>query len=140
MWSDYPNDTFCYLDYYGLHHTTQALGLVTKVSVDGVAVSQPIIQVINLNHTDGSNSCSIYNLMSLVLAHEIAHTLGMREVYEGYYGDATSHRDKSERCIMSSLHYENIDQIVANGLNALCPSCRSHLASELDGKDVYEYQ
>jgi hypothetical protein len=138
MWSDYPNDTYCARDYYELHQTIAAHALVTKVQVGSEYVHQPIVQIINLDNSHAQNGiCSVYDLMSLLIAHEIAHTLGLAEVYNGAYGDPDTHKTNNSTCIMGKVTYSNVDNIVASGSSALCSACRSNLAGEL-ADDVYE--
>ena len=86
------------------------------------------------------------DIMSIILAHEVAHTLGMGEVYEpGDYTNPPHHYEEgfsgTEDCIMevfSDITDRNFCRKVSSGeKSALCNTCVSILSGEIE-EDVYE--
>ena len=131
LWSDSSSHIYCSGDLW--HETTSALALVTLVNNAGVFVPQPIVQILNL---DTDDECAIQNLMAVLLAHEIAHTLGLQEVYNGDYGDSTAH-NVDMTCIMARVHYDKVNALYGSGGAALCLDCRGYLQDEIPD-DTYE--
>ena len=74
--------------------------------------------------------------MAILLAHEIAHTLGLQEVYKGAYGNATAH-NVDMTCIMAKGHYDKVNVLYGSGEAALCSDCRGYLQDEIPD-DTYE--
>ena len=84
--------------------------------------------------------------MSIILAHEIAHTLGLREVYANAYGDlsisSVGHDHSGEdglQCIMENTKFGLYDALYTSILNnaaAFCTYCNDKLTSEID-HDIY---
>lgn len=69
--------------------------------------------------------------MSIILAHEIAHTLGLKEVYDNQYGDYAGHDTASGGlCIMvngagrlAPGFYERVQEGECAGLCDYCLPC-----------------
>ena len=78
--------------------------------------------------TDGLHPDTNKAVMAVILAHEIAHTLGLGEVNENEYGDAALHEGADGmQCIMEGLHYSTIYTLSTSGTSALCDDCRDKL-------------
>ena len=98
MWSDSGTDTFCVTEEH-THKTISALAATMFVGGDPI----PVIQVFQNDASHETES------MAINLAHEVAHTLGLKEIYENEYHDdslvngTTWHADtenKNNACIM----------------------------------------
>jgi len=84
--------------------------------------------------------------MACILAHEIAHTLHLDEVYKGVYPDIDPEEHAEETCIMSSLATltSNDIQAIYSGVTAgshggLCSTCIAKLKNVEISDDVYEH-
>ena len=150
MWSNSPYGTFCYEQDDGTHTALNALGVTTLIEENGEYIHQPIIQMLNINRIENPNLDGIEGyddvmLMSIVLAHEVAHTLGLDEIYTNDYGDDIQHDEdtslESFMCIMELLDFDDIayfyECIKEGALPGLCEYCVSKLADEI-ADDVYE--
>ena len=94
FWSNAPSNTYC--EYRSGRHTPlSAYGVVAKEETfegSNVYVSIPVAMILTIDyHNSLSGSCSNIAFMSIILAHEVAHTLGLKEVYEDYYGTKSIH-------------------------------------------------
>ena len=77
------------------------------------------------------------------MAHEVAHVLGVQEVYLGSYdaNDKESHLsymlgdDSKMPCIMASMELEGVYNLVQDEANALCETCRGYLKDELEKQE-----
>ena len=69
--------------------------------------------------------------------HEIAHTLGLQEVRDGFYEDAGDHTKDGEICIMGVLNKDERIEIVEEDESPLCEFCMQQLKEEM-ADDVYE--
>ena len=143
MWSNSPLNTFCYDD-SGNHNTHSCFGLNYSVR-NGNSDFEPIpvIQILTINNFSlGSDygTSSIEAYMATVLAHEIAHTLGLQEVYDNAYSDGEDHAgEEGMQCIMEYAHGNSMDKLYESGQNALCLYCREKLRLETpDNKNAYE--
>ena len=148
MWSNYPPNTFCYPDKDGKHTLSEALAVNTGVEIGNNEITKlPVIQILNLNTEKDGAECFIDNLMSVLLAHEVAHSLGLGEVYDGDYGDPGKHNYEFDEngkpipyvseCIMGVVDIGTLNALCNRGTSALCDDCREYLTTEILD-DVYE--
>lgn len=152
LWSNCPEGVYCINGPSG-HETTPALAAVTGASVDGVMQSRPVIQMLTINQYSNPDNYTFSDVafMSLVLAHEVGHTLGLREVYDNHYGDNPNHEDYTTykkgtdtnfqmmNCIMNRLLFQSAQDYYSGYLYepALCEYCVSKLM-EVMPTNVYE--
>ena len=141
-WSNSPFFTFC----KDGHRLTNSLALVNTIYNENADAYTPIpvVQVLTINNFTVEGEDADYqnvSFMSVILAHEIAHTLGLKEIYRNDYGDDTSHSNTSENgymsCIMEAVLPGSLDQLYSSGSAALCDYCRGKLHTEIP-VDVYE--
>lgn len=136
MWSNCQRAVYCCqaegLDIYGnieyFHKALSSYALVTlKENESGALVHQPVIQMLTINNRDefASSQCTDVMFMSIVLAHEVAHTLGLVEMYDNE--DYPDHDGNTGmQCIMEYADLETIDDIYRSiklGEGAFCPNC-----------------
>ena len=75
--------------------------------------------------------------LALTAAHELAHTLGLREVYSNEYGDNSNHDVKDGlACVMEAFEpgdYEKdfYEDVIADEDTAFCNYCIGKLAAEI---------
>ena len=143
MWSNCKEGIYCEsLD--GVHITKEIeLALVTFEEVGNMRMHAPVVQFLTINQNQlirdyGSDDV----FMAIILAHEIAHTLGVNDVYNNsYYPDVTVHTNyASVQCIMAyfdQANAENFYQSIQNGTSAFCTDCIELLHSEMV-ENVYE--
>lgn len=100
------------------------------VSLAGVYGYRPVIHIMNLLPDAGDDDVDDLACMGINLIHEMAHTFGLDDRYEGY-----NHTDEGYQCVMEHYQYDDnvahdfyID-ILYNGKNAFCPSCAADLNS-----------
>ncbi len=135
MWSNSPRYTFCkgttnheVIDDFGLH-------MSGDFNDDGVYIPIPVILILTINNftVDASyGTCADSEYMAIVLAHEIAHSLGLKEVYNNVYGDGIEHAGtEGMQCIMETLHFGTMDYLYDLGSAALCENCRGKLHDEI---------
>ena len=153
MWSNSPFNVFCWCyeragTLGGIVHSHQPLGAYAVQSLsknsDGELIPMPVVQMININNgvTFGEN-CTQLQLMAIVLAHEVAHTLGLEEMYDNPDYPDHDGADTKMLCIMEAIRDENRDhlstfyqQIMLDGVTAFCSTCLNKL---LDiPNDAYE--
>ena len=143
MWSNCKEGIFCE-SINGVHTTKETdLALVTFEEVDGERIHAPVVQFLTINQNQlltGFEQNQIF--MSITLAHEIAHTLGMSDVYNNsYYPNVTVHTNYATvPCIMAyfdQANAENFYQSIQNGTSAFCADCIELLHSEMV-ENVYE--
>lgn len=136
MWSNSPLNTFCEM-YNVVHVTSSAFGVTVLVN----NVPLPTVQILSVNNFSlsgdyGESSDKAY--MAVILAHEIAHTLGLKEIYLDAYGDGADHAGQDGmQCIMEYAHGDSMDSLFNQGYNALCDYCREKLQEEISS-NVYE--
>lgn len=112
LWCDRASNTFCAYE-SGIHAQTSSFGMVVE--------NRPVLQVLRLTGVDTENTAA----MSIILAHETAHCLGMNDVY----GSTNHARDGVYDCLMDYLEYDDLginylyEQMRTSPLNAFCPSC-----------------
>lgn len=137
MWSDSDKFVFCKEDSNNnnAHTPVPSLAIVVK---DENLRALPVIQMLNISHAENSNYSKLA-LMSLVLAHEVAHTLGLPEQTGGtnntsYWHDNRIGEDgKSYYCFMTLYKGDYFDglynMILAQpgSMNGLCQSCNDYL-------------
>jgi hypothetical protein len=108
----------------------------------------PVVQFLTIN-----NNLYIYRqglsdseFMSIILAHEVVHTLGMGDVYDyRFYEDAEhcysfSSEENIVDCIMETLSCMDAQSLYASileGNSGLCSDCLDRLHDEI-ADDVYE--
>ena len=139
LWSDSIAANYCG-SRSDLHFPCFAMSAV--VSLEGHLL--PIVQMF-YNDPDKE-----IESMSINLAHEVAHTLGLKEIYNNDYEDDSivngtpwHDNDETGMCIMKS--YETIDvsdlyrQTLADEASALCDYCIGKLHTEaIQDRDLYE--
>jgi hypothetical protein len=141
LWSDSIDATYC-----GSRSDLHFPCIAMAVTVPLEEHPSPIIQVFS----NVSNNEMVS--MSINLAHEVAHTLGLKEIYNNDYEDdsivngKTWHDDgsvTSNMCIMK--HYDGYDaselytQTVNGEASALCDYCIGKLHTEaIQDRDLYE--
>lgn len=142
MWSDSPEETFCVSN--STAHSVNEDALAATIWVDGEPL--PVVQVLRNEEASDNGEVS----MAINLAHEVAHTLGLKEIYFNEYGDDepvgennTVHSvyDDDYRCIMKyyngyyppALYYE----VLGGDESALCNYCIEKLKTEVP-LDAYE--
>ena len=152
MWSDCLPDTYCV---YKEHYINQ--GVYFHDEIDCIALvtlkngrQQPIVQFLGIESARLRGNSSQVAFMSINLAHEIAHTLGLDEVYNNQYGDNPSHDGEGEwQCIMENAFlreyndtetntdafYDSINNGDASGL---CAYCLAKIDAEIPD-DAYAY-
>lgn len=145
MWSDCGSGIYCSsefaseeLNFPGVHFPVRCDALVT--AKDGEAV--PVVQVISIDKSETPGNDDEEFFISVNLAHEIAHTLGLKEVYDNQYGDYAGHDTASGGlCIMvngagrlAPGFYERVQEGECAGL---CDYCLGKLRNEIPD-DAYE--
>lgn len=139
MWSDSPQYTFCSEAKIGnvyFHKPENVYALAAQYEDDtGALVNQPIVQMVTITNNDVERECSDIQLMSFVLAHEIAHTLGLEEMYnnDNYY----NHDEGTGlQCIMESIAEDEVQyvdnlylNIIGNGAPSFYTTCLEKLRS-----------
>ena len=143
MWNDREPKTYCravgyseVLGYPGAHTPLDMIALVTLED----AIPIPVVQFLAIQKASAYGSCKVDEFISLSLAHEIAHTLGLQEVYFNAYGDYENHDSKSGGlCVMTNGPAANASEFyqqVLSGESAFCDYCLSKLHSEIP-EDAY---
>ena len=106
-----------------------------------------LLPIVQMFYNDPNNEIES---MALNLAHEVAHTLGLKEIYNNAYDDDSivngtpwHDNDETGMCIMKS--YATIDvsdlyrQTLAGEASALCDYCIGKLHTEaIQDRDLYE--
>ena len=117
LWTNHPMHTFCTLDQQTSSHKT----------VDWIAVvygSRPVIHFMNIC---GNNRRARIACMALNLAHETAHTLGMRDVYDDEGHDS----ENTYVCIMERFDqntaYAYYQDILNGTAEPFCQSCMEEM-------------
>ena len=141
MWSDSPAWTFC-ASFSIEHSTTKALACV--VAPYGPPI--PVVQVLTIHESTDNGEA----FMAINLAHEVAHTLGLREIYRNDYSDDATYEGIPQhgntanqyfRCIMKSYDGFNpvdfYNQALVGHERPLCTYCSQKLHSEIPSK-AYE--
>ena len=143
-WSNCPKNIYCQAvggsEEYGRpgqHTTIVAAALVT---LEGDR-QQPVVQFLSIKEYVKNSSPE--TVMAITIAHEIAHTLGLDEVYNDSYGDCSDHDGADGlQCVMENFSAEYSANAfyegVKNGtLSGLCDYCIEKLHSEISA-DAYE--
>ncbi len=113
---------------YGVYCTgTSIINTHVTVPEGADAVVYANRPVIHVMHISGDDSAKKQAYMSINLAHEIAHTLGMGEVYLN-----SSHCADGTKCIMSNKYESEIEynfytSILTGETAPFCSSCESTL-------------
>lgn len=134
LWSDLEyTGVYCYGESHESVGTIAAA--VSPFGQAGLTTYLPIIQILVVNDGDRTND------MAVNLAHEVAHTLGLQEVRNGFYENAGDHTSDGKTCIMGVLN-ETERGIIVNGdvdvdVEPLCEFCVQQLKEEI-ADDVYE--
>ena len=143
MWSNCKENVYC-TNNYGMHTPQNAIALVTKVETSEGWKHQPIAQILTIDQHSQISGYSVQEVMSINLAHEIAHTLGLNEIYSNSYGDNTNHMDSYDptfKCIMRTFGKSGntnfYSAILSGEQQALCDYCVAKLKSVM-ADDVYE--
>lgn len=149
MWSDCPENVYCedrYIqvsDEIYLSHTPISSGLALVISrqTDEGVFPVPVVQVLSITRNSyldyGDSDAAKEEYISIILAHEIAHTLGLGETYDtSSYDDAPHESGGGELCIMKKFNNSTLESTY--GLEQpLCDECMDILRSEIVD-DVYE--
>ena len=138
-WGNSPYNVYCAgINSWGNHVTYAAYALVTLKDPADIGTKQPVVQVLTIPAESGEK---IKNYMSVTLAHEVGHILGLDEVYNGDYGDdlATSHLHAStsdtglrEYCVMAAANVNEMFRIVSKEGSALCSQCTKLLTDVIE--------
>ena len=153
MWSNCKEGTYCEhteetaangQKYYLHNENYTYLALVPFEEVGDDRVFMPVIQFLTVNqHSLLSDDVPIREFMSITLAHEMAHTLGMSDVYNNYfYSHVSGHSGYDEtQCVMSTFDEDNArtyyESVVDENATALCDDCKEILHEEMVD-DLYE--
>ncbi|MBP3305771.1 MAG: hypothetical protein J6L24_07365 [Oscillospiraceae bacterium] len=113
-------------------HAAIYLALVTLVPDGNTMRHRPVAQILTINAIPDLDTVNYKAVMSINLAHEVAHTMGLREIYSNYYGDATNHAgDEGMQCIMELVDPDSISSLWSSIYNeeapALCDYCINKL-------------
>lgn len=153
MWSNCKEEIYCVAE-----NTSMADGSISPVHTPLISefaivifeeddsderTFTPVVQILTIdryaNLSDYTGSAEAY--MSLILAHEIAHTLGMSDVYDySYYANVPHAEGKWSACIMDAFSKKDCQtfyQNVCSGQSGLCDACIQLLQTEILD-DVYE--
>lgn len=130
FWSNSPSYVFCEFE-YNQHSPTEALAQVAKIEYDnGEEISPSVIQIYSINQYDinltGGYRGNELAVMSVLLAHEIAHTLELGEQY--IY--ASHEHEGQMQCIMEGLDMQYLDSFYSSIQNletAFCDDCIAKL-------------
>ena len=161
MWSDCAENVYCEFvsdennPNVHLHKQVEST-VIAQVIGKGAIYSDgtreywfdPVIQIMTIDRNTQINKQELDDdqFLSLILAHEVAHTLGMGDVYNyKFYEDAphcyaSGSSSNTNDCIMESFgclkamtfYYD----ILYNGKSAFCANCTSRLQSEM-ASDLY---
>ena len=141
LWSNNKPGLFC--ENKGGHTLVYALAATQSFIFADHVQHQPVVQVFTINQYDttGMTKVAPDNIcMSLVLAHEIAHTLEMYEMYN-WHEDHTPEQGREFGCIMNQYDPEKAEDfygdIMAGRDTALCETCTAILTGQIMD-DVYE--
>ena len=162
MWSNSKENVFCQLakideDQDGSidieeHTPRDFLGVV--ITPETRTIPYPVIQIATVNETSllqyYQDSYDEKSIMALTLAHEVAHTLGLNEIYSNTYGDdpnlkhSPGYNNDPENpfmCIMRRIEFETADDFYLSVLNeendGLCEYCSGKLEQYIP-TNVYE--
>ena len=141
LWSDSIAANYCG-SRSDLHFPAIAIALTVTLEKH----PSPIVQVFSNVPNNEIES------MSINLAHEVAHTLGLKEIYNNAYEDdpivngTTWHDDETDRynmCIMRSYGAYDAPKLYSQTLDsqasALCDYCIGKLHTEaIQDRDLYE--
>ncbi len=138
LWTNRDNYMYCN-EVDGHHLATSYMGMVIgeKTSL-GIIKNRPVIHILRCN-TENVDwvGYTLFSGMSLLLAHETAHTFQMEEVYDEGYSDIHSSEEKWN-CIMGKLNPKSMisfyNSIQDNSAKPFCAECEAKL-SELT-KDI----
>ena len=141
LWSNNIPGLFCVNE--GGHTLVDAMA-ATPFDLDSSPTRLlPVVEILNINHynTTGLSQVAPDNIcMALVLAHEIAHTLEMYEMYS-WHEDHTPVPGRQYRCIMNMYDTTQAEdfynEIIDGKYTALCETCTGIL-DDLILADVYE--
>lgn len=138
MWSNCEAGIYCAINKSGVHEEDHlSLALVTYEDTAMDRVFDPVVQFLTIDqHTlIQDKDCTNKVFMSLILAHEIAHTLGMSDVYNNLTYANAPHISNNSECIMelfgnidASSFYDNI---LYNDYPPMCADCIQILNSEI---------
>lgn len=128
-WSNSACATFCKENHNDAHVKLNSYGITTGNHINGDWVPDPIIQMLDINATTSTDTMK---LMCVVLAHELAHTLGLDEVnIEDTYDYSKIHEEDGRACIMVRSITSKLESIYALGKFALCDDCRRTIHTEI---------
>lgn len=140
LWSNSLPNTFCVQDDNSNHTTVDSLGVTISELIGNAERLLPVVQILTVNRALQGTPYESYSkeYMAIVLAHEIAHTFGLKEIYENNYGDCTDHtNDSNMQCIMDYAFAPGMIELYSLGSDALCDYCRSKLQLEIPS-NAYE--
>lgn len=116
MWSHRDTDTYCDGGTYNVHAPANGIGVVYY--------KRPVIQLVQIF---GNTNLQKQMCVSMFLAHETAHILGMDDVYDNVGHDV----DKATICIMEKFEAKHVYDFysgVLNGTTApFCDSCMAKM-------------
>jgi len=139
MWSDVEKSGYYCYGSTETGHPGVGLGVPAITTPYGTGAESiafwPIIQILSLGNYR-TNSAAI----SLILAHEVAHTLGLQEIYMDAYNDGIEDhgRNGDAVCLMTKLDQKELAYYQAHAALPLCDYCRGKVHDEIDGVDLFE--
>ena len=153
MWSNCKDGIYCEhteetaangSKYYAHNEIYSMLALVPFEDTAEDRIFLPVIQFLTLGASQQLNgNTSLEGFMAITLAHEVAHTLGMSDVYNNdYYSHVTGHSSYNvTQCIMGTYDKTNASDYYGKIMNqettALCADCIEILNDEM-ADDLYE--
>ena len=129
MWTDRNTNDYCVEnDSTHLHQPIDAYGVVANY--------RPVVHIMKLSPSNDR----IYRkeVMSLLLAHEIAHTFGMYEIYNEYSHDIDNPDYKD--CIMNTFdprRFRAIYESMSSDKWCFCDNCKDTMSELIKGKIHY---
>jgi hypothetical protein len=112
-----------------------------------ILLRYPVIQILYCER----ENFEINDVMSIVLAHEVAHTLGLGEVYGNINGNSqdidVSHSydydpdaDNNFECVMKIFegNASGFSNRINSSSDAFCDGCIDKIHNHIDGKDLYQ--
>ena len=130
LWSDSLEGTFCYKTNDHTPTPDTAMGVTCMRTKAGEPDPWPVAQMLRIPYYnpyyDDNSLSRAYALCTL--AHEIAHTLNLREVYDNAYGDNVNHAgDTGVQCVMEQLSSykltDFVDAVYRDNEGAFCEYC-----------------
>lgn len=141
FWSNCFESTYCY--HGGLHDYCQPQSFyacVVSRTLGDPTSNIPVVQFLSINNNSLYSARNTRACMAVTLAHEVAHTLFLGEIYNNFYGDNDNHGNDpdSQYCIMNGIsdNTETAYNFPGN-YDILCEYCTGKL-EEYGPQNAYE--